>query len=140
MQNKLVKVPFKRLRYILSCPFILMMIIPLVILDIFMEIYHRIDFPLYGIKTIKRSDYIRIDRQKLSYLGTIDKVWCAYCGYANGLLGYCVQIAGETEKYWCAIKHKQSSNFHEPAHHKDFLPYGDKEAYKEKYAKPSSEI
>lgn len=133
MQHKLVKLPFKWLRHCLSGPFILMMIVPLVILDIMMEIYHRIDFPLYGIKTIKRSDYIKIDRQKLSYLGTIDKIWCTYCGYANGLLNYCVQIAGATEKYWCGIKHKPSADFHEPAHHKDFLEYGDKEAYEEKY-------
>lgn len=133
MQHKLAKTPFKWLRHLLSGPFILMMIVPLVILDIFMEIYHRIDFPLYKIKTIKRGDYIRIDRQKLSYLGTVDKVWCTYCGYANGLLNYCVKIASETEKYWCAIKHKPSANFHEPAHHKDFLAYGDQKAYEEKY-------
>ena len=135
MQHKIVKLPFKLLRYTLSVPFILILIIPLVILDVFMEIYHRINFPLYGIKTIKRSDYIKIDRNKLSYLGTIDKIWCMYCSYANGLLNYCVKIAGETEKYWCAIKHKSTPNFHEPAHHKNFLPYGDKKSYDEKYGK-----
>jgi hypothetical protein len=133
MQNKLVKIPFKKLRLFLAGPLIWVMIIPLVILDIVIELYHRIDFPLYGIKTIKRSDYIKIDRQKLSYLNPIDKIWCFYCSYANGLLNYSVKIAGETEKYWCGIKHKQSPDFHEPAHHKDFIPYGDEEAYSEKY-------
>ena len=61
-------------------------------------------------------------------------MWCAYCGYANGLMAYAVVIAGKTEKYWCGIKHKKYQNFHEPAHHKDFTEYGDEESYRKKYS------
>ena len=54
-----------------------------------------------------------------------------YCGYINGLYTYAVQIAGETEKYWCGIKHqKDGSDFVEPKHHSEFLEYGDERAYK----------
>jgi hypothetical protein len=107
------------------------MIIPAVILDIFLEIYQLICFPLWGIPKNKRNNYIKIDRQKLSYLNKWDKVWCMYCGYANGVAAYSVKIAGDSEKYWCGIKHKPSSGFIQPAHHKDFLEYGNEKAYKD---------
>lgn len=122
-------------RHIISIPFIWMMIFPLVLFDIFLEIYHRICFRLYGIPIVNRKFYIRIDRQKLSYLKWYDKINCAYCGYANGLMAYGVKIAGDTEKYWCGIKHVPGNGFKEPAHHKDFLKYGDEKAYKNKYYK-----
>lgn len=133
MDNKIVDFPYKELRHAVSTPFILGMAVPLVILDFFMEIYHHVAFPLYNLPLVNRSEYIKIDRQKLPYLSNIDKVWCAYCGYANGLLAYAVEIAGRTEKYWCGIKHAPDPHFHEPAHHKDFIPYGDEMAYLEKY-------
>ena len=129
MQNKISKLPNKVLRHYLSGPFIIGMSIPLVVLDICIEIYHHAAFPLYGIPINKRSDYIRVDRQKLSYLNIFDKVWCMYCGYANGFLPYAVKIAGDTEAYWCGIKHKEGGNFIPQPHQKDFLPYGDEEAY-----------
>jgi len=107
------------------------MSIPLVLFDLCAEIYHHVAFPLYGIPINKRSNYIRIDRQKLSYLSNTDKVWCMYCGYANGFMSYAVKIAGDTEAYWCGIKHKESGNFVAQPHQKDFLPYNDKKAYEE---------
>ena len=36
------------------------------------------------------------DREKLSYLGTFDKISCAYCSYLNGLLGYAGEIGHRT--------------------------------------------
>lgn len=115
--------------HLLSMPVIYSMIIPLVILDIWIEIYHRICFACYSIPYVKRGKYIRIDRHKLQYLKLMEKFNCMYCGYANGLLHYSSVIAAETEKYWCGIKHKQDGEFCEPEHHKDFIPYGDEEAY-----------
>lgn len=123
------------IRHILSIPFIWMMIFPLVLFDIFLEIYHRICFNLYGLGLINRWEYIRIDRQKLSYLSIPDKINCMYCGYANGLMHYGTTIAAETEKYWCGIKHKAGGNFKEPEHQRLFLEYGDAEGFKERYGK-----
>jgi hypothetical protein len=104
-----------------------MMIVPLVLLDISMEIYHRICFPLYGIDYVNRKEYIKIDRHRLSYLTGLEKINCAYCGYANGLMHYASIIAGETERYWCSIKHEEDSNFLPPQHHNDFLEHGNKD-------------
>ena len=131
MYHKINPMHFKRLRHWLSAPLILGMIIPLVLFDISMEIYHRIAFPLYGLAYVKRSEYIKIDRHRLLYLSLLNKIWCAYCGYANGLVAYWVAIAGRTESYWCGIKHQPSPHFHEPLHQKDFLTYGDEQAYRE---------
>lgn len=131
MKNKVSRLPYKRLRHAIATPFILGMIIPIVFLDVCLEIYHTIAFPLYGLPRNVRRNYIKIDRQKLSYLSALDKVWCTYCGYGNGLFAYAVKIAGDTEGYWCGIKHKQYENFNPPIHHQDFLEYGDKGAYEE---------
>ena len=109
------------------------MAIPLVCIDAAAEVYHNICFRLYGIPLIKRSKYIKIDRHRLEYLNRIDKINCAYCGYANGLVNYLQAIAAETEKYWCAIKHKKDNNFVEPKHHQSFLEYGDKAGFEEKF-------
>jgi hypothetical protein len=44
------------------------------------------------------------------------------------MLAYVVKIAGDTEKYWCGIKHHDGGDFIPPKHHQDFLPYNDQEA------------
>jgi hypothetical protein len=112
-----------------------MMIIPVVISDIWIEIYHRICFPLYGIPYVKRSNYIRItDRAKLPYLSWPERLSCAYCGYVNGWLHYASAIAGETEKYWCAIAHLEERGYKPAEHEKDFVKYGDKEGFSKKYS------
>ncbi|MCA9397498.1 hypothetical protein KC573_01600 [candidate division WWE3 bacterium] len=123
------KYPARTFRHLVSIPFIYMMVVPLVFLDIFMEVYHRICFPLYGLPLFTRNNYIRIDRQKLSYLTLIEKLNCMYCGYANGLLAYGVAIAGKTEEYWCGIKHQKQENYQEPKHHDSFIEYGDESEY-----------
>lgn len=105
------------------------LVIPLVIIDCLMEVYHRLCFPLLGIPLVRRSQYIRIDRHRLVYLSLWEKFNCAYCGYANGLIMYAMRIAGETERYWCGIKHKDDPTFTPPPHHQFFLPYGNKDEF-----------
>ena len=118
----------------LATPFIWLMIIPAVILDIFLEIYHRICFPLYGISYVKRSQYIRIaDRAKLPYLTWYEKIYCAYCGYVNGLLHYASVIAGITESYWCAVAHLEERGYTPTQHEKDFSKYGDESSLRSRY-------
>ncbi|WP_397541362.1 hypothetical protein [Roseovarius salis] len=90
---------------LITAPVIYAMIIPFVMLDLFVTVYQRICFPVYGIERVRRADFIRIDRHHLAYLKALQKLNCVYCGYANGLIGYVQEIAGRTEAYWCPIKH-----------------------------------
>lgn len=127
--------PDRHGHHLLSAPFIYSMIIPIALLDLMGEVYHNIAFPLYQIPKIERSKYIKIDRYKLSKLSSFEKLNCAYCGYANGVLPYYTAIAAATEKYWCGIKHqKTNDNFEEPEHHREFEEY---EKYQENTKKTS---
>lgn len=130
-----IKTPYLWAKNIIITPLILSVAIPMVILDLWVEVYHRICFPLYGKPLIRRKKYIKIDRHKLSYLTWYEKFGCAYCGYANGLAPYWVKIAAETEKYWCGIRHQKDYNFIEPRHHKEFAEYNNKEDFTNKYKK-----
>lgn len=94
-----------RVREILSMPFIYMMIVPAIILDIFLFVYQNTALRLYKVPLVKRSEYIIFERKHLDYLNLIQKVNCLYCSYVNGLFSYAVEIAGRTEKYWCPIKY-----------------------------------
>jgi len=120
-------------QHVLSFPFIWAVLVPLICFDVMLELYHRVCFPLYGLEFIDRDTYIKIDRYKLHYLDWTDKINCAYCGYANGLLSYAQAIAGRTEAYWCGIKHQSSAGFHEPSHHNNFVEYNDQSGFEEKY-------
>ena len=120
----------KPLRHILSMPFIYSVMVPFVLLDIILETYHRLCFPLYGMKYVKRGDHIAIDRHKLSYLKPWDKLNCMYCGYANGLLSFAAEVVARTELYWCGIKHETNTK---QKHQAKFLKYGDERAFRKKY-------
>jgi len=105
-------------------------------LDIIMEIYHQICFPIYGIEKVKRSMYIQIvDRGKLKYLTWYEKIGCMYCGYVNGFLLYAKEIAGRTEKYWCGIMHQDKKGFksHQDQIDRKFSKFGDEEEFNRKY-------
>lgn len=122
-------------KHIVALPLVWMFLPLFLILDLLGELYHRICFPLYGLPYVQRRKYIRIDRHKLKYLTLFQKASCAYCGYANGLLAYWVQLAAYTEKYWCGIMHQKGKGFVPPAHHAEFkfTPYGSERAFKDKY-------
>jgi hypothetical protein len=116
-------------------PIIVLLIIPIVITDICVEIYHRICFPIYGIQYVKRSRYIRIsDREKLPYLTWYEKLWCMYCGYVNGWFHYASTIAGRTENYFCAVAHLEERGYVPTEFEKSFAKYGDEAALRKRYA------
>lgn len=90
---------------VISAPVIYAMLLPFMLLDLTVSIYQLICFSLYKIQKVDRKKYIVIDRQHLSYLNSIEKINCMYCGYVNGLISYSHEIVARTEQYWCPIKH-----------------------------------
>ena len=61
------------LKHIFVIPIVSTLIIPLVIMDIWIEIYHRLCFPLCKLQYVERGKYIKIDRFKLKYLTFFQK-------------------------------------------------------------------
>lgn len=115
---------------VLTAPFIYALIVPLVLLDLFVTVYQAVCFPAYGIEKVKRGDYLVFDRHHLAYLNAIEKLNCAYCSYANGLIAYVREIAGRTEQHWCPIKHaRRMAGAH--AAYAGFEDYGDADGYRE---------
>jgi hypothetical protein len=116
---------------LITGPIIYSMIIPLLVTDIFITFYQITCFPIYGIKKVKRADYIIFDRQHLSYLNFIEKFHCTYCAYGAGMVAYISEIIGRTEQYFCPIKHarKVLSNH---ARYSRFLDFGEAENYEAK--------
>ena len=122
------------LKHILIIPILTLLSIPIIFLDMCVELYHHISFPLYGFACVKRNHYIKIiDREKLAYLTFWQKLYCMYCGYGNGVIHYWAQIADETERYWCGVKHQKDKNFIEPKHQASFSEYGNEKDFIEKY-------
>ena len=116
---------------IITAPVIWSCLLPALFMDLVITIYQLICFPVYSIPKVKRSDYIIIDRQYLSYLNLIEKINCCYCGYFTGLIGYVQEIAARTEQYWCPIKHARRTRMSH-SRYKYFLDYGDGEGFREK--------
>jgi hypothetical protein len=116
---------------LLTGPIIYSMIIPLLITDFFVTFFQLTCFPIYGIKKVRRSDYIVYDRQQLNYLNFIEKFHCTYCAYGNGMIAYVSEVIGRTEQYFCPIKHaRKILGTH--SRYARFLEYGDAENYEEK--------
>jgi hypothetical protein len=114
---------------ILTAPAIYALIIPFLLLDLFVMLYQAACFPVYGIPRVRRSDYLAFDRGQLAYLNAIEKLNCAYCSYANGLVAYVREVASRTEEYWCPIKHaRRVLGVH--ARSGSFVDYGDGDAYR----------
>jgi hypothetical protein len=114
---------------ILTAPLIYVMIVPLLLLDLCVTIYQVVCFSVYQIQKVSRSDYLVFDRHHLAYLNALEKLNCAYCSYANGLICYVREIASRTEQYWCPIKHvRRVIGAH--SRYVLFEDYGDAEGYR----------
>jgi hypothetical protein len=115
------------------------LIVPLVLLDILMSLHQTVCFPVYGIPKVGRRDYLIFDRRYLSYLNALEKLNCAYCSYANGLVAYVREIGSLTERYWCPIKHARKAVAAHPRY-SEFVDFGDAEGYRKEMDAQREEI
>jgi len=124
---------------ILMAPVIYAGIVPFLLLDLFVTVYQAVCFPIYGIAKVRRADYLVFDRHHLAYLNALEKLNCAYCSYANGLIAYVREIAARTEQYWCPIKHaRRVIGAH--ARYAAFDDYGDGEGYQQRLAERRKDL
>lgn len=125
--HKFIRANFwTNLKFLISMPFIYMMIIPGIFMHVAIEIYHQICFRIYKIPRVQPKDYFIFDRKNLPQLNWLEKINCFYCSYYNGLVSYMQEIVGRTERFWCPIKHaKRMQNTHK--HYDSFVEYSDAE-------------
>jgi hypothetical protein len=124
---------------ILTAPFIYMLIIPFVLLDLFLFVYQAVCFRVYRIPRVRRADYFVFDRRYLAYLNLIEKLNCAYCSYGNGVIAYAREVGSVTEQYWCPIKHaRRTQDAH--ARYLNFVDFGDADAYLKKLPQLRDEV
>lgn len=116
---------------LITGPIIYVMIIPMLVFDLCVSFYQWACFPIYGIKKVRRSDYIVFDRGQLAYLNIIEKFHCTYCEYGNGLMAYMTEILARTEQYFCPIKHAHKV-LGTHARYRSFLDYGEADGYEAK--------
>jgi hypothetical protein len=107
---------------LITGPMIYSVIVPLLLLDAFVSLYQLLCFPIYKVKSFRRSEFIVFDRQELKYLDWISKFHCTYCAYAVGLMAFVSAVIGATEAYFCPIKHR-SKQSHGPVRSYPFLAY-----------------
>lgn len=112
-----------------TAPVIYSLIIPLVLIDVWASFYQAVCFRAYRIPRVRRSQYIVVDRDRLSYLNFIEVLNCLYCEYANGVIAYVREISSRTEQYWCPIKHALTITDPHLRYYQ-FLEYGDAEGYR----------
>jgi hypothetical protein len=116
---------------VVTAPVIYSLIGAFVILDLWVSLYQAICFRVYGIPQVRRRDYLVFDRKSLAYLNAMEKLNCAYCSYANGVIAYVREVAARTEQYWCPIKQaRRVIGTH--ARYAGFSEYGDAEHYRER--------
>lgn len=113
---------------VLTAPVIYSLLIPVLMLDIFVNVYQMICFPIYKIPKVRRREYLIFDRHHLAYLNIVEKVNCAYCSYANGAIAFAREVAARTEVYWCPIKHARRVLGPHP-HYQGFADFGDAEGF-----------
>jgi len=99
------------------------LIIPLVFGHIIAWISQHIYFSIYDIPMLKFRDYVTLDRSKLKKLNLLEKINCAYCGYANATVAWVKDSVNRLETYSCAIKHNVSKPGQE--HQEKFHEYNE---------------
>jgi len=113
---------------LLVSPIVYSLIIPVLIFDLFLFVYQAICFTVFKIPKVSRGDFIALDRHQLKYLNSIERFNCVYCGYANGLIAYALEIGSRSEQYWCPIKHARSLAASHPRY-PNFVAYGNADEY-----------
>ncbi|MEX2454060.1 MAG: hypothetical protein WD470_05115 [Rhodospirillaceae bacterium] len=118
-----------RFAALLVAPAVYGLVVPIALLDLALSVFQRVCFSAWGMERVRRTDFVIVDRHRLAYLNGIEKLNCAYCGYANGVIAYAREIAGRTEQYWCPIKH--ALRMRSPhVRYRGFVAYGDADGFR----------
>lgn len=120
-----------RLGGILTAPVIYAVVVAFLLLDLLVTIYQQICFRVYGLPLVRRADHVIFDRHDRPHMNLRERLNCAYCDYAQGVISYAREIVYRTEHFWCPIKHK--SNLHgQTGVYAGYMEHGDTQDFKKK--------
>ena len=89
---------------ILALPFAIAFLIPLVVYDLFLSLFHRIVFGLCKIKKVNRKSHFKVDQMKIAQLSKMQRFYAIYILYLRGLMNFGAKIAQECEYHWCQVR------------------------------------
>ncbi|MCH9634735.1 MAG: hypothetical protein S4CHLAM7_14960 [Chlamydiae bacterium] len=98
---KAKKRPKRFFVHIFVLPFAIAMIVPFIVFDLCISIYHRIAFTICGMKRVKRKPNFKIDEHKIALLNKKERFFAVLILYASGVINYAKKIISESEQYWC---------------------------------------
>lgn len=124
---------------VLTAPLIYSLIVPFTLMDLAVSLFQAVCFRVYGIPQVQRGRYLIFDRAGLGYLNLLEKLNCAYCSYANGVIGYVREVAARTEQFWCPIKHARRVIGAHPRY-AVFAEYGDDQGYHEQLSRLQEDL
>ncbi|EQC47518.1 hypothetical protein [Bacteriovorax sp. Seq25_V] len=124
------------LLFFLTAPVIYLQVLPALLIDVFVTIYQKICFPIYGIPLVERKDYVKFDRHLIKFLNPIQKLNCLYCRYFNGVIAYVKEVAARTEVFWCPLRNLKRVGEHE--YYKNFAHRDDHNEFRKRYNRWSS--
>lgn len=72
-------------------------------------------------------------------MNIVEKIYCDFCGYANGLLAFTREVFARTEQYWCPIKH--AARIKDPhVRYASFMNYGETVGFQAKLEELRAEL
>jgi len=93
------------LRNVVTAPIIYPVLLPLLLLDLAVGVYQVLCFARYGIGRVGRREHLACDGPRRACRNPIEKIHCACCSNANGLMACARELVGRTEPYGCPIQH-----------------------------------
>lgn len=101
---KAKKRPKRFFVHIFVLPLAIAMLVPLLIFDLCLSLYHRLAFAICGMKRVNRKAQFKLDQKKIALLDRKERFFALMIFYANGVLNYAKKILAESEQYWCQPK------------------------------------
>ena len=91
-------------RHIIVLPFAVVFLVPLVVFDISLSLFHRIVFGICKMKKVNRKTHFKVDQMKIAQLSKMQRFFAIYILYLRGIMNFGAKIAQECEYYWCQVR------------------------------------
>lgn len=92
------------IRHIFVMPFAVAFLLPVMVFDMCLSLFHRIIFGICGMKKVNRKSHFKVDQMKIAQLSKMQRFYAIYLLYLKGIMSFGLKIAQESEQYWCHVR------------------------------------